>query len=173
MLEMLVADLAPLARTHAGDEHAGVIDQLDVAVRHHHVAVLNVAVGDPFLLEEPGNGGKIAARLVERARILEVLVEPDAQGIALDPVHPHDGKGPLANADPRLLEIEIDKASVAERPQLLRNRVVLLLDRRNLPVKAAHGAFPARGGYRVGQRKSADRKSTRLNSSHLGISYAV
>src|SRR5262245_64471205 len=36
--------------------------------------------------------------------------------------------------------------------------------------KALHLAPP---GFGIGNRGSADRKSTRLNSSHLGISYAV
>src|SRR5258705_6744059 len=41
----------------------------------------------------------------------------------------------------------------------------------------SHGSISRRGGdgrqiYR-GRRNSGDRKSTRLNSSHLGISYAV
>src|SRR6202022_4620999 len=52
MLEMLVPDLASVAWAHAGDEHAVVIDQLDVAVGDHHIAVLDVAVGYPFKLEK-------------------------------------------------------------------------------------------------------------------------
>src|SRR5262249_9666915 len=90
-----------------------------------------------------------------RARIVEVLVQPDPQGIAVDPVHPHNRKCSLANADSRLLEIEIDEASVIERTQLIRCRIVFLLDRRYLPVKAAYGALSARGGDRIGQPKSA------------------
>src|SRR5262249_22093274 len=154
MLEVLVSGLVGVARTHAGHEHAVVIDQLDLAIRHHHVAILNVAVGDPLALQKARNGTKIAASLLERARIVEMLVEPDPEGIALDPVHPHDRKDALADADPRLLEIEIDEAAVAERAQLLRDRFVLLLDRRDLPMKAAHSGFPARRGDRIGQRKS-------------------
>src|SRR5229473_571937 len=51
------------------------------------------------------------------------------------------------------LKIEIDEASVGERAQLLGNRVVLLLDRRNLPVKATHRALSTGGGDRIGQRE--------------------
>src|SRR5947199_617696 len=43
--------------------------------------------------------------------------------------------------------------------------------------QAARGALPGRadgrGDRRRPRRRSPDRKSTRLNSSHLGISYAV
>jgi len=100
------------------------------------------------------NGGVMKAESL-RARIVEVLVQPDPQGIAVDPVHPHNRKCSLANADSRLLEIEIDEASVIERTQLIRCRIVFLLDRRYLPVKAAYGALSARGGDRICQRKSA------------------
>jgi hypothetical protein len=155
MLEVLVPGLAAVARAHAGDKHAIVIDQLDVAVGDHHVAVLNVAVGYTLKLEKARNGGKIGPRLFERARIVEALVQPDAQRITLDPIHSHDRKGLLADIDAGLLEIEIDETSVGERTQLLGNRVVLLLDRRNLPVKATHSALSTRGGDRIGQRKSS------------------
>src|SRR5439155_20520275 len=104
-------------------------------------------------LEKTRNAGKIRTRLLDRAPIVEILVQPDAQGIALDPVHPHDWKHFLADADPRLLEIEIDEASDGKRTQLLRGGVVLLLDRWNLAVKAAHRAFSARGRDRIGQGK--------------------
>ena len=153
MLEVLVPGLAAVARAHAGDEHAVIVDQLDIAVGDHHIAVLNVAVGNPLLLEKARDGGKIGPRLFEHARIVEVLVQPDAQGITFDPIHSHDRKGLLADIDPGLLEIEMDEAAAGERAQLPGNRVVLLLDRRNLPVKAPHGTFSTRGGDRIGQRK--------------------
>src|SRR5438876_9240869 len=151
MLEVLMPGFAAVARAHAGDKHAVVIDQLDLAVGDHHVAVLNVAVGDTLELEKARNGGKIGSRLFERARIVEVLVQPDAQRVTLDPIHSHDRKGLLADIDASLLEIEIDETSAGERVQLPGNRVVLLLDRRNLPVKATHSAFSARGGDRIGE----------------------
>src|SRR5262249_44488260 len=104
MLKVLVPGLAAVARAHAGDEHAVIVDQLDVAARDHHVAVLNIAVRDALELEKAGNRGKIRPRLLQRTRIAGVLVEPDAQRIALDPVHSHDRKSLLADTDPGLLE---------------------------------------------------------------------
>src|SRR5258705_8842828 len=40
-------------------------------------------------------------------------------------------------------------------------------------LRAAGALPPAPGGRGSGERGGQDRKSTRLNSSHLGISYAV
>src|ERR1700730_8925313 len=97
-----------------------------------------------------------SARAFSSARgLLKFLSSQITQGIALDPIHPHDRKDLLADADPRLLEIEIDEASDRKRAQLLGGRVVLLLDRRNLAVKATYCAFSARGGDRIGQSKPA------------------
>src|SRR5438045_8719574 len=45
-----------------------------------------------------------------------------------------------------------------------------------LPIFRDHAGDPVRGRLRLRRRRgrsSRDRKSTRLNSSHLGISYAV
>src|SRR3712207_7656130 len=44
------------------------------------------------------------------------------------------------------------------------------LGERHLADPAVHGRLPARGGLRG---REQDRKSTRLNSSHANISYAV
>src|SRR5271168_3426269 len=109
MLEVLVSGLAAVARAHAGDKHAVVVDQLDVAIGDHHVAVLNVAMGDPLELKKARNGSKIGPRFFERARIAEMLVQPDAERIALDPIHSHDRKGLLADIDAGLLEIKVDE----------------------------------------------------------------
>jgi len=105
----------PLPGRMPGTNMPVVIDQLDVAVGDHHVAVLNVAMGYALELEKARNGGKIGPRLFECARIVEMLVQPDAQRITLDPIHSHDRKGLLADIDAGLLEIEIDEASVGER----------------------------------------------------------
>src|SRR6266566_6230995 len=43
--------------------------------------------------------------------------------------------------------------------------------RRGIPGRAHGSLFP--GSWRTGPRGAVDRKSTRLNSSHLVISYAV
>src|SRR3712207_8948489 len=58
--------------------------------------------------------------------------------------------------------------SLGMRRRLLRNRLLQAVFG-ILPVLALHGAKIA---LQVGQR-TADRKSTRLNSSHANISYAV
>src|SRR5262249_40477914 len=102
MLEVIVSGLAGVARTHPGNDIAVSTAQLYLSIPHHHVAILNFAVGYPLVFQKARNGGKIAARLLQRARIVEMLVEPDAEGIAFDPVHPHDRKDALADADPRL-----------------------------------------------------------------------
>src|SRR5262249_13262174 len=109
VLEMPVSGLAAVAGPHAWHEHAVVVDQVDVAIRHHHVAVLDVAVRDTLALEEAGDDGEVGARLLERPRIGVVLVEPDAERVALDPVHPYDRESLLTHADARRLEIEIDE----------------------------------------------------------------
>src|SRR2546426_6187036 len=61
-----------------------------------------------------------------------------------------------------LIGLMKDRAQLPER----------LLDINGLPDMARIEALPD-GGLRIGARQDADRKSTRLNSSHLVISYAV
>src|SRR5205814_3839003 len=65
---------------------------------------------------------------------------------------------------------------VGERPDFSRTNVPR--NRRCAPVQGESGLGSDRGGGRVqsrgaGREIEQDRKSTRLNSSHLGISYAV
>src|SRR5258705_2882648 len=70
--------------------------------------------------------------------------------------------------------IQVEKIVAEDRDQ--GDRVsgpdVPVIEVRNVPAVDVADAFPpAQGGFQGLQ--AADRKSTRLNSSHLGISYAV
>src|SRR5207249_12283858 len=61
----------------------------------------------------------------------------------------------------------------ATRLRLRRPRIPLRASRRHVPA-TRHRAPPTRGARHVRDRRAArDRKSTRLNSSHVSISYAV
>src|SRR5260370_5704440 len=92
MLEVPVPGLAAVAGMHTGDEHAIVIDQLDVAICHHYIAVLNVTVRDSLPLEKTRNSGKIGTSLLQRARIVEILVQPDTRGSPPAQIIPPDPK---------------------------------------------------------------------------------
>src|SRR5438045_4911557 len=62
--------------------------------------------------------------------------------------------------------------SIVPLPDTLRE-VGVLLEPLTIAEKGLNQAFEIQRRLKVWQPRRADRKSTRLNSSHLGISYAV
>src|ERR1035441_10959124 len=100
----------------------------------------------------PGSAGPARIALSLRPGFLLLHV--------LDPAVSQPGSGCIAGAH---RTVDLDSLSYARR--LLRNR--------RLVVRPPRGARRSRGKGPQADSPGVDRKSTRLNSSHLGISYAV
>src|ERR1035441_10956583 len=66
-------------------------------------------------------------------------------------------------------------ASALAQAQAMANRAIhrTFATRRTLEARSNFRQAQPQFGHRTAQRVTIDRKSTRLNSSHLGISYAV
>src|ERR1035438_7907573 len=121
----------------------------------------------------------IPAKLFDyRVLTLEAEVQTDLAGIFINiglysprvtrgggpPAGPHGWRGaPECNRRPA------PPASVARSPRARRPPQARLKH----PTTPLQPHICAAAFFRPGDRGSADRKSTRLNSSHLGISYAV
>src|SRR5205814_8211451 len=100
-----------------------------------------------------------------------VLYLPHAPPPLLYTLSLHDALPIFLRRESRRVE-RIPPVVLARRPPAARHRGAL---RRRPPARRGlhRAALAAEGGLRLLARPRPDRKSTRLNSSHLGISYAV
>src|SRR6266571_5603751 len=140
----------------AGKAPAGVVDEGDRVVGEQGVAA---AAGQGEVVADVA-GGLLAGHAVEVGAQAGALIEggqdaegePGAQGGLADEQGGEAGRG-----------VEVVAGEHADRLELRRAELVSLLQDQD-------GGAAALGGF---GGEGADRKSTRLNSSHMSISYAV
>src|SRR5580704_7348162 len=109
VLEMFVPTFAAFADRHPRNVDPIVIDQLYPARRNDQIAVLDIAVRNPLLLEILRQGGEFSTGTRERGAIGVVPFEPEPEDVTLGPIHLDDRIELLTHPDAAPEELEAHK----------------------------------------------------------------
>ena len=138
MLEIPLTELGAAERPECRHEHAVVIDQPQVrASLDDDVRRLDVTVRNSVLAQVPGQPAQREPHLLQRAGVLQVLGDECGEALPVHPVHPHDRIGAALRGDPLRLELAGDQIGALDAGEVLRDRVVALVQRVEPLVEAA------------------------------------
>ena len=129
-------------------------------------------MGDAVLFEKGGERRELAAQALERSAVAGVAVEPDAERVALRPVHLDDRIPAAADRDPVREIIEADEIGAFQRADRPRDRRVFVLGSRDLAMEAAHRQPTPGRCHHVGQREAAGQRHRQAERIDLDLAPA-
>src|SRR5262245_27669745 len=154
MLIRGVAELVARVAVQLGHVHAVVVDQHELVLGHHHVAVLEVAVRDAFFLQQLHQLRPILGEPAQRLRIGQQRLDVFVDRQATDPLHLEDRDPAAAYADAILQILEADLRQ-PRGAQMLVDRLIPLLHVGQVAQEAAHRPLVLAAAELVDRRVAA------------------